>query len=79
MFVEGLSLLVITLPLIVILALNLWKADLIDTYRMPYSLMRFAVTFGITYLLMGAMICIGIWLPMRKSVKLTPAEALHYE
>jgi hypothetical protein len=79
MFVEGLSLLVITLPLIVILALNLWKVDLIDTYRMPYSLMRFAVTFGITYLLMGAMICIGIWLPMRKSVKLTPTEALHYE
>ena len=41
--------------------------------------MRFLVTFGLTYLLMAAMICIGIWFPVRKAVRLAPAEALHYE
>ena len=30
-------------------------------------------------LLMGVMICIGVWFPVRKAVRLAPAEALHYE
>ena len=25
------------------------------------------------------MICMGIWFPVRKAVKMAPAEALHYE
>jgi ABC-type lipoprotein release transport system permease subunit len=53
--------------------------DQLDSYRQPLTFMRFLMTFGFTYLLMGAMICIGVWFPVRKAVRTAPAEALHYE
>lgn len=79
MYTEGLCLLALTLPLIIIFAFNMVYMDRLDTYRQPLTAMRFLVTFGLTYLLMAAMICIGIWFPVRKAVQLAPAEALHYE
>ena len=79
MYTEGLCLLAMTLPLIIIFAFNMVYMDRLDTYRQPLTAMRFLVTFGLTYLLMAAMICIGIWFPVRKAVRLAPAEALHYE
>ena len=41
--------------------------------------LRFLVTLSVSYLLMAGMICMGIWFPVRKAVKMAPAEALHYE
>lgn len=79
LYTEGLCLLALTLPLIIIFALNMVHMDQLDTYRQPLTFMRFLATFGLTYLLMAAMICIGIWFPVRKAVRLAPAEALHYE
>ena len=79
MYTEGLCLLALTLPLVVLFAFNMVFMDKLDTYRQPLTLVRFGVTFGVTYLMMAAMICIGIWFPVRKAVRMAPAEALHYE
>lgn len=79
MYTEGLCLLALTLPVTLIFAANMIGIDYLDTYRLPMSAARFVVTFGITYLLMSFMILIGIWFPVRKAVRMAPAEALHYE
>mgnify|MGYP003178633930 FL=1 len=79
MYTEGLCLLAFTLPLLIIFAFNMVYMDQLDSYRQPLTFMRFLMTFGFTYLLMGVMICIGVWFPVRKAVRLAPAEALRYE
>ncbi|WP_455638374.1 ABC transporter permease [Parabacteroides sp.] len=79
MYMEGLCLLLFTLPFELIFAVNMIYLDKLDTFRIPLGAGRFLITFGGTYLLMAAMICIGIWFPVRKAVKMNPAEALHYE
>lgn len=79
MNLEGLVLLGLTIPFLLVFILNMLYFDLPDTVRLPYTWWRFALTFGGAYLLMGGMICLGIWFPIRKSMKMKPAEALHYE
>lgn len=79
MYIEGLSLLLLTLPLVIVLTGNLAFTGYLDTYRVPLSAERLLITFGFTYLLMGSMICFGIWFPIRQSVRMAPADALHYE
>ena len=69
----------LTLPFIALFAINMVATDAIDTYRLPFTTGRFAISFGITYLMMSGMICLGIWLPVRKVTRMVPAEALHYE
>lgn len=54
MYTEGLCLLVLTLPLLVIFAFNMAYMDQLDSYRQPLTFMRFLMTFSFTYLLMGA-------------------------
>lgn len=79
MYLEGLALLAITVPVLLLFALNMAYLDKLDSYREPLSVLRFAATLGGSYLLMAGMICVGIWFPVRKAVKMAPAEALHYE
>ena len=79
LYLEGLCLLALTLPFITLFAINMVATDAIDTYRLPFTTGRFAISFGITYLMMSGMICLGIWLPVRKVTRMVPAEALHYE
>lgn len=76
---EGLLLLALTLPFLLLFALNYGKADQLDTYREAYSLLRFTATVGFAYLSMALMIVIGICYPVRKAESLPPAEALRYE
>ncbi|MGM9797144.1 MAG: ABC transporter permease [Parabacteroides sp.] len=76
---EGLLLLALTLPFLLLFALNYGKADQLDTYREAYSWLRFAVTVGGAYILMAMMIVIGICYPVHKAESLPPAEALRYE
>ena len=76
---EGLLLLALTLPFLLLFALNYGKADQLDTYREAYSLQRFTVTVGFAYLSMALMILIGSWYPVHKAESLPPAEALRYE
>lgn len=79
MNLEGLALLGLTIPFLLVFILNMLYFELPDTIRLPYTWWRFAVTFGGAYLLMGGMICLGIWFPIRKTRQMEPAEALHYE
>lgn len=79
MYMEGLSLLLLTVPFVLAFAFNMIYLDKLDTYRIPLSAGRFLITFGGTYLLLAGMICLGIWFPVRKAIRMKPAEALHYE
>ncbi|MDH6357820.1 ABC transporter permease [Parabacteroides sp. PF5-9] len=78
-YLEGIILLLLTVPLTLPFVLNIIFMDVPDMYRVPYSIGRFLITYSLTYVLMTVMICIGIWFPVRRVVKLAPAEALHYE
>lgn len=79
LFIEGLCLLILTLPLVTLFIANMVYMDKLDSYRIAFSFVRFFITIGGTYLLMAGMICLGIWFPIRKVNKIAPAEALHYE
>ncbi|WP_370860954.1 ABC transporter permease [Parabacteroides faecis] len=79
MNLEGLILLALTVPFLLVFIINMLYFDMPDTYRLPYTWWRFAATFGGAYLLMAGMITLGIWFPIRKAMKMKPAEALHYE
>lgn len=79
LFSEGLFLLILTLPFVTLFIINMVYTDKLDSYRIPFSLIRFMITIGGTYLLMAVMICLGILFPVRKINKIAPAEALHYE
>ncbi|MCD8179071.1 MAG: ABC transporter permease [Tannerellaceae bacterium] len=79
MNLEGLVLLLFTLPFVVLFAATLIYLDIPDMYRLPMTPWRLLVTFGITYLILAAMICLGISFPARKAMEVSPAEALHYE
>ena len=79
LFAEGLSLLALTVPLAALFFVNVLALDWPDTYRLPYTGWRFALTFGGAYLLMSAMICGGIWFPANKISRLDPVDALRDE
>ena len=46
---------------------------------MEWGVVRFLITFVITYFLMSLMILIGIWFPARQVIRIQPAEALREE
>lgn len=79
LYKEGLLLLALTIPFTLIYLINLFYFDVPDTYRVSYSVVRFLIAFGGTYVLIGSMIVLGISLPARKASRMQPAEALHYE
>lgn len=79
LYMEGLILLALTIPFELMFAVNMMRMDQIESYRIPLSVGRFLITFGSSYLLMMGMICLGIWFPARKAIKMAPADALHYE
>ena len=78
-FVEGLYLLILTIPFTLAFALNLIYMDIPDTFRLSMTMGRFLITYGGTYLILASMIYLGIWFPAKKANKIAPAEALHYE
>lgn len=79
MYIEGTILLVLTLPVSLVFAFNMVYLDILDNYRLHYTIGRFLLTYGGTYLLMLGMIWFSIWFPVRKAGRMAPAEALHYE
>jgi ABC-type antimicrobial peptide transport system permease subunit len=76
---EGLCLLFLTLPFTLLFAVNMIYMDIPDTFRLPYTIGRFGITFGGTYLLLAIMICLGIRFPVQKTSRIAPAEAFLYE
>ena len=79
LYLEGLVLLALTLPLTLIFIGNMLLADLPDTYRLDYTWWRFVFPVIGSYLLLSAMILVGISFPARKIAQMNPAETLHYE
>jgi ABC-type antimicrobial peptide transport system permease subunit len=79
MTTEGLILLVLTLPIILIFVGNLALAGLLPTDRLPFVFWRFAAAGGAAYLLLVVMIWLGIRIPARRAARIAPADALHDE
>lgn len=79
LYLEGLVLLALTLPLTFIFIGNMLLADLPDTYRLDYTWWRFVFPVIGSYILLSAMILVGISFPARKIARMNPAETLHYE
>lgn len=79
LFMEGVILLALTLPFLLIFLINMLYLDMPDTYRLEYTWWRFLITVSVSYLLMGSMIYFGIRIPARKIMRMNPAETLHYE
>ena len=44
-----------------------------------FTIGRYFIGFGSTYLLLALMILLGIWFPARRAVKVSPADALRDE
>ncbi|MDH6305272.1 hypothetical protein M2459_002372 [Parabacteroides sp. PF5-5] len=79
MNIEGVCLLITTLLPLLFFVVGMISADQIASDRLSLSLWRLVTVTIASYLLMGGMICLGIWLPARKAASLPPAEALRYE
>lgn len=62
-----------------VVAYNLGVSDLVETWPVEWSFIRFLVGGIITYLLLLAIAAISIWFPARQAMKIHPAEALHGE
>lgn len=76
---EGLCLLLLSLPVLFFVTANMIYFDILETVRIPITLWRIASVCIGAYLLMGLMICLGIWFPAKRAATMQPAEALHYE
>lgn len=75
---EGLMLLSLAALPAAIICYNIGYLDLMDGY-MEWGIVRFLITFAISYFLMALMILAGIWFPARQAIRIQPAEALREE
>ena len=48
-------------------------------YPWTFTIGRYFMGFGITYILLALMILLGIWFPARRAIKISPADALRDE
>ena len=53
--------------------------ELITTWSVKWSFLRFLLGSLGAWLLIALMVVIGIWFPARQAIKIQPAEALHEE
>lgn len=81
---EGLLLLaLVTIPAMIICynvgiaELKVGRSELISTWPIEWSFVRFLLGSLGAWILISLMIIIGIWFPARKAIKIHPAEALH--
>ena len=76
---EGLVLLVIAFIPSLLVCLNLVQVDLLPEEYMDVTPLRILLNTVITFTLLAVVVCLGTWYPARRSAKIEPAEALHYE
>ena len=76
---EGLLLLTLAAVPAVVIAFNIGLAELVDVKQMSFGGGRFVTAVLVSWLLMAAMIALGIWYPARRAMRIQPAEALHDE
>ena len=75
---EGLLLLTLAALPAAVICYNIGHLELTEGY-MEWGVVRFLITFVITYFLMSLMILVGIWFPARQVIRIHPAEALREE
>ncbi|HCY00858.1 MAG TPA: hypothetical protein DG754_12030 [Bacteroidales bacterium] len=77
-FTEGLLLLTFAMiPAMLVFAFITNAEILVESSA--FTIGRYFIGFGITYILLALMILLGIWFPARKAVKVSPADALRDE
>jgi putative ABC transport system permease protein len=77
----GEGLLLVTLAYIpaLIVAYALGATDLLTTYPIEWSFVRFLISSVLTYVLLAAITVFSIGFPARRAMRLNPAVALHGE
>lgn len=83
---EGLLLLaLVTIPAMIvcynvgIAELKIGRTELISTWPVEWSFIRFLLGTAGAWILIALMIVAGIWYPARQAMRIEPAEALHEE
>ena len=76
---EGMILLFIAFLPALVVCLNLVHLDLLPKQYMDVTPLRCALTTVITLALLVFVVVLGTWYPARRSSRIEPAEALHYE
>ncbi len=76
---EGIVLLLAAYVPAMLLCLNLSKMDLLSADYMDATPLRLLLNTVVTFMLLVVVVCLGTWYPARRSSKIEPAEALHYE
>ena len=62
-----------------LVCLNIYRMDLLATENMDLTAGRFLLDVALSLLLLLPVILLATWYPARRSAKIEPAEALHYE
>lgn len=76
---EGMILLFIAFLPALVVCLNLVHLDLLPKQYMDVTPLRCGLTTVITLALLVFVVVLGTWYPARRSSRIEPAEALHYE
>ena len=77
-YTEGLLLLTFAMVPSMIVFAFIKNAEIL-IYPWTFTVGRYFIGFGITYILLALMIVLGIWFPARKAIKISPADALRDE
>ena len=77
-YTEGLLLLTFAMIPSMLVFAFIKNAEILH-YYWTFTIGRYFIGFGITYLLLALMILLGIWFPARRAVKVSPADALRDE
>ncbi|MDR0748900.1 MAG: ABC transporter permease [Tannerellaceae bacterium] len=76
---EGLCLMALSLPPAFLVYLNMLAADVLDTYRLPFTFGRTVIALLATLLITSAIIVGGIWQPATRAASVPPVDALRDE
>ena len=79
LIMEGSLLLVLAAIPAGVICINMLAADLTFTDPTDAGTLRFVFCLLCTWLLMAAMVIVGIWFPAKRAMAIQPAEALHEE
>lgn len=77
-YTEGLLLLTFAMVPAMLVFAFIRNAEILEDSS-AFTIGRYFIGLGITYLLLAWMILLGIWFPARKAVKVSPADALRDE
>ncbi len=75
---EGVLLLMASLPIVVGAFVLVWKMDIVTHYWLM-DWQRFVTCMLISYIALGLMVVLGVWIPMRRVVRISPSVTLRDE